>query len=88
MVFAAAAIEFGWSGRGSNHMMPLFIKMPASGQHDLGSEPRQQRVGERHHRAVGVHDAEMRLVHPASGVSRMAPFWSGDFSYVSRIAVA
>ncbi len=28
----AAAMEFGLPGRGSNHMMPLFINMPVRGR--------------------------------------------------------
>ena len=47
-----APIELGWSGRGSNHITPLFISTPEVRQHHAAAHRGQQRRGHRHHRAL------------------------------------
>src|SRR5437899_12726497 len=41
----AGASEFGVPGRGSNHMTPLFIRMPVAGRATLLPEPKRRGGG-------------------------------------------
>ena len=63
------AIEFGRPGRGSNHMMPLLIRMPVCGETTLLPNSESSVWVRLDHRAGAIDHREMRGAAGIAGSS-------------------